>query len=83
MISLLKMANLSCIHIFVEVFQSSEAYLEPCRASGMKPFCENFLTAFARWLFLQKCSIVDLPLGSKCACRVVPAYSIGVIRILA
>ena len=37
---LLKMANLSCIHIPVEVFQSSEVDLEPCRTSTMKRFCE-------------------------------------------
>ena len=40
-VRLLKMANLSYIHIPVEVFQSSEAYLGPCRTSGMKRFCEN------------------------------------------
>ena len=40
-IRLLKMANLSCIHIPVVVFQSSEAYLGSCRTSGMKRFCEN------------------------------------------
>ena len=38
---------------------------------------------FTRWLFLQKCSIVDLRLSSKYAFRVVPLYGIGVIRILA
>ena len=40
-VRLLKMANLSYIHIPVEVFQSSEEYLRPCRTSGMKRFCEN------------------------------------------
>ena len=40
-VRLLKMANLLCIHIPVEVFQSSEVYLGPCRTSGMKRFCEN------------------------------------------
>ena len=40
-VRLLKMANLSCIHIPEEVFQSSEAYLAPCRTSGMKHFCGN------------------------------------------
>ena len=41
-VRLLKMANLSCIHILVEVFQSSEAYLGPCRITGMERFCENY-----------------------------------------
>ena len=40
-VRLLKMADLSCIHIRVEVFQSSETYLGPCRTSGMKRFCKN------------------------------------------
>ena len=40
-VRLLKMANLSCIHIPEEVFQSSEAYLVPCPTSGMKRFCGN------------------------------------------
>ena len=40
-VRLLKMANLSCIHIPVEVFQSSEAYLGSCRTSVMKRFYEN------------------------------------------
>ena len=40
-VRLSKMANLSCIHIPVEVFQSSETYLGPCQISGMKRFCEN------------------------------------------
>ena len=40
-VRLLKMANLSCTHIPVEVFQRSEAYLGPCQTSGMKLFCEN------------------------------------------
>ena len=40
-VRLLKMENLSCIHIPIELFQSSEAYLEPCRTSEMKHFCEN------------------------------------------
>ena len=40
-VRLLKMANLSCILIPVEVFQGSEAYLGPCGTSEMKRFCEN------------------------------------------
>ena len=40
-IRLLKMANLSCIHIPVVVFQSSDVYLVSCRTSGRKRFCEN------------------------------------------
>ena len=40
-VRLLKMANLSCIHFPIELFQSSEAYLEPCQTSGMKHFCEH------------------------------------------
>ena len=40
-VRLLKMANLSCIYIPIELFQSSEAYLEPCQTSEMKHFCEN------------------------------------------
>ena len=40
-VRLLKIANLSCTHIPVEDFQSSEAYLGPCQTSGMKRFCEN------------------------------------------
>ena len=34
----LKVVNLSCIHIPREVFQSSEGYLEPSRASGVERF---------------------------------------------
>ena len=34
----LKMANLPCIHIPGEVFQNSEGYLEPSRASGVESF---------------------------------------------
>ena len=40
-VRLLSMANLSCIQIPIELFQSSEVYLEPCQTSGMKRFCEN------------------------------------------
>ena len=40
-VRLLKIANLSCIHIPVEVFQSSETYLGPCQTSGMMRFCGN------------------------------------------
>ena len=40
-VRLLKMANLSCIHITIELFQSSEVYLEPCQTLGMKRFCDN------------------------------------------
>ena len=145
----LKMTNLSCIHIPVEVFRSSHqkcsmkkgalrnftkftgkvADLIPATLLKMRPwhryfpvnltkflrtpflhntsgqllltflelkgvfrtlsniwdeaFLRKLLTAFTRWLFLQKCSIVDLRLGSKYASRVVPLYSIDVIRILA
>ena len=45
-------------------------------------FLRKLLTAFSRWLFLQKCPIVDLRLGSKYASRVVPLYCIGIIRML-
>ena len=34
----LRVANLSCIHISGEVFQNSEGYLEPSRASGVERF---------------------------------------------
>ena len=37
----LKMANLLCIRISREVFQSSEGYLEPSRASGVESFLKN------------------------------------------
>ena len=40
-VRLLKIANLSCIHIPVEVFQSSETYLGSCQTSGMMRFFEN------------------------------------------
>ena len=35
------LANLSCIHIPGEVFQSSEAYLEPSGTSTMQRFCKS------------------------------------------
>ena len=54
-VRLLKMANLSCIHIPGEVFQSSEGYLEPSRASG-KSVYEKIADGF----FLQKSFIVDV-----------------------
>ena len=144
----LKMTNLSCIHIPVEVFRSSHqkcsmkksvlrnftkftgkvADLIPATLLKMRlwhryfpvnltkflrtPFLHNtsgqllltflelrgvfrtlsniweaflrkLLKTFSRWLFLQKYSIADLRLGSKYASRVVPVYSIGVIRTLA
>ena len=71
----------SCIHIPVEVFQSSEAYLGPCQKSGMKHFAKVINSFYP--LFLQKCSIEDLRMGSKYASRFVPLYSPGIIRILA
>ena len=80
------MENLSSIHIPAEVCQSSEAYLGQF---SQKRFTPDFLgwSAFAKivngFYLLQKCSIVDLRLGSKHASRVVPLYSIRVIRILA
>ena len=37
-VRILKMANLSCIHIPIDLFQSSETYLEPCETSRMKHF---------------------------------------------
>ena len=77
-VRLLKMANLSCIHIPGEVFQSSEGYLEPSRASG-KSVYEKIADGF----FLQKSFIVDVRLGSKYVSWVVLQYSICVIRILA
>ena len=46
----LKMVNLSCIHIPREVFQSSERYLEPSRASGVESFRKNCW----RFLFAKK-----------------------------
>ena len=36
-----KMTNLSCINIPEEVFENSEAYLEPSRMSGIKRFGKN------------------------------------------
>ena len=33
-----RVANLSCIHVSGEVFQNSEGYLEPSRASGVESF---------------------------------------------
>ena len=66
----LKMANLSCIHIPGEVFQSSERYLEPSRTSGVT----------ADGFFLQKSSIADVRLGSKYASGIVLLYSICVLE---
>ena len=40
-----------------------EAYLEPNRRSKMEPICES------RWLFSQKCFIVDIRLSSKYVSR--------------
>ena len=71
------MANFLCIHIPGEVFQSSEGYLEPSRASGIKRFLEKIAGSF----FLQKSSIIDVRLGSQYASGVVLLYSICVIRI--
>ena len=48
-VRLLKMANLSCIHIPVEVFQSSEAYLGHCRTSGMKRLQSFFSIQYRRY----------------------------------
>ena len=76
-VTLLKMANLSCIHIPEEVFQSSEGYLEPSPACGIKRF-KKIDDGF----FLQKSSIVDVRLRSKYASRFV-LYRMCVIRILA
>ena len=76
-VRLLKMANLLCIHIPGEVFQSSEGYLELSRASGIKRFLEKIAGGF----FLQKSSIIDLRLGSQYASGVVLLYSICVIGI--
>ena len=46
-------------------------------------FSQKLRTAFSPSSVLQKISIVDVRLGSKYASRVVPVYSISVIRILA
>ena len=72
------MANLPCIHIPEEVFQSSEGNSEPSRASGMVRFFKKLLMAS----FCNKSSIVDVRLGSKCTSIVAFLYSICVIRIL-
>ena len=56
-LAIIKVANLSCIHPG-EVFQSSEAYLEPNRKFGVKGFGK-----IADGLHLQKGSIVDVWLG--------------------
>ena len=58
-VRLLKMANLSCIHIPGEVFQSSEGYLKPSRASG-KSVYEKIADGF----FLQK-SFIDWVLNTS------------------
>ena len=40
-VRLLTMANLACIHIPIELFQSSEVFLESCKTSGVKRLSEN------------------------------------------
>ena len=44
--------------------RTSEAYLETSRTSTMELFFAK-IAAFSRQLFSQKCSIVDVRLGSK------------------
>ena len=41
-------------------------YLEPSRTSRVERFCENSQRLVVVNYFLQKCSIVDGQLGSKC-----------------
>ena len=73
------MENLLSIHIPREVFQSTEGYLEPSRASGVESFWKKIADGF----FFQKSSIVDVRLSSNYASGVVLLDSICVIRILA
>ena len=66
------MANLWCILIPGEVFQSSD--FENLGKSVFEKVTNGF--------FLEKSSIVDVRLGSKYASGVVLVYIIRVIRIL-